>query len=661
MNVIGSKLKLLWERIIFSRLTIIYFIFSVVHFSIQVIFQIQAFSINDQAGSFLYSVVIQGNATDPNGFPVLGENDLRMCDHVPSSFSTSSCRVVWNGTALDDNVVSSSSSVSPPFETVLVASNSTVSSSTASTMPSVSTGSSVFLSSTAATPTVSKSNIDNAADATTTVTIFAISTAASSGDGDNGADTKSKRDHTDFGTIVATSVDGQIQVKIDGLGYNDEDVTLDRACLGALDYPLGILLNTKREDITFIAFQFWVLGMSTMAILNESIPHIIASLLTHMLATAWAGFQIAHTADFKADFSRLVTNGACKPIDLLPHYWEQRRNAEIPSLALNVAALLTSAFLTWKLVKLFGWQTFKRVGASMTINRVYKLVLILSITIQLSLFFMVVTVALWIDQLWNGGIAHLARLAFVYKPVFIIVLILLVPWLMTGWFAVRRELKAPMLIFLVLSFGYLAGWGAMFSSTTFRWTFVQWLFFALIASSSVILTFVALILGLICRLNFGKGLPRYLSAQEPIPDERIPDPYASRTRERDPEKVDFPSHAHAIPTFSAAFGSGDEVPPPNQMFAGRQRGPRFYNAPTELSEQQRGAHVLGELSAHNRSPRSIGSWSPERGIPHSSSGRHSSQWSVSSASSWSETAVECNYSQSSQSTSVRLDSKRWVI
>ena len=99
--------------------------------------------------------------------------------------------------------------------------------------------------------------------------------------------------------------------------------------------------------------------------------------------------------------------------------------------------------------KLFGWQTFKRVGASMTINRVYKLVLILSITIQLSLFFMVVTVGLWIDQLWNGQIAHLAKLAFVYKPVFIIVLVvsfcisityiflltlpkqLLIPWLMT--------------------------------------------------------------------------------------------------------------------------------------------------------------------------------------------------------------------------------------
>jgi len=62
---------------------------------------------------------------------------------------------------------------------------------------------------------------------------------------------------------------------------------------------------------------------------------------------------------------------------------------------------------------------------------------------------MVVSVALWIDQLWNGQIAHLARLSFVYKPVFIVVLIvseyvsivymllftypkqLMIPWLMT--------------------------------------------------------------------------------------------------------------------------------------------------------------------------------------------------------------------------------------
>jgi hypothetical protein len=34
------------------------------------------------------------------------------------------------------------------------------------------------------------------------------------------------------------------------------------------------LRNTKREDIAFIAFQLWVLGMSLVALLNESIPHM---------------------------------------------------------------------------------------------------------------------------------------------------------------------------------------------------------------------------------------------------------------------------------------------------------------------------------------------------------------------------------------------------
>lgn len=66
-----------------------------------------------------------------------------------------------------------------------------------------------------------------------------------------------------------------------------------------------------------------------------------------------------------------------------------------------------------------------------------------------------------------------------------------------------------MLVFLVFTFGYLAGWGAMFASTTFRWTFVQWRFFSLVASGSVMLTLLVLLLGIVCRVNFGKGLLRY--------------------------------------------------------------------------------------------------------------------------------------------------------
>jgi len=75
--------------------------------------------------------------------------------------------------------------------------------------------------------------------------------------------------------------------------------------------------------------------------------------ITVQFATGWSAFQIVHTSHFRADFNRLTTEGACKGIKLLPTYWVDRGRAEIPSLALNIAALMISALLTWKLVKVY--------------------------------------------------------------------------------------------------------------------------------------------------------------------------------------------------------------------------------------------------------------------------------------------------------------------
>lgn len=131
----------------------------------------------------------------------------------------------------------------------------------------------------------------------------------------------------------------------------------------------------------------------------------------------------------------------------------------------------------------------------------------------------------------------------------------------------------------------------MFASATFRWTFVTWQFFSFVATASAVLTLLALILGLVCRLNFGKGLLRYrklgfrlshMSANwhlvhaHELPDEKTPDPYLPSQSTSDPEKVEFPSATQTIPTFSVAFGSGDELPLPSQMFTGRHLGPRFF-------------------------------------------------------------------------------------
>lgn len=565
-----SKIKLLWDRITLSRTTTFYFIFSVLHCVLQIIFQGHAFRINVEAAEFLSSITEQGAAIDSNAFYVL-DSDLRLCDSLPADFSTSSCQVVWNGTTVGDNSMTLANAVT---STPMTTSHSTKTSSSMFSSHFASSVSTVSTSSTSSSQTATSSS-----HAATSMTSASLTTATSStahtttsptmaptttGDvkrGETVAEMPNKRNLV--GNIQTVEVNGTAQVIINGFGWSNQVAVLDRQCLWALNYPVQILQQTEREDLTFIAFQVWVLGMSIVAILNESVPHTIATLLTHLLATGWAGYQIFNTAQFRGDFTRLSTNGACNPINLLPSYWQSRVGAEIASLVLNVVALLVSAFLSWKLAKLFGWQTFKRVGASITISRVYKLVLVLSIVIQLSLFYMVIAISLWLDQLCNGNIGRLTP-SHEYKPLLIVTLILLLPWLTTGWYGVRRELKIPMFVFLALSVGYLAGWAAMFDSSSFRWTFMTWTFFGVMTSASVFLTLVAFILGIICRINFGKGLLRYLNAEEPIPDDFLPVNYGD-----DLEKIAFPSDDRKVSTFSATSGSSGQEASPSHMFAPR--------------------------------------------------------------------------------------------
>ncbi|KZT22145.1 hypothetical protein NEOLEDRAFT_1150266 [Neolentinus lepideus HHB14362 ss-1] len=622
-----AKLQLLWERLYFNKLTLFYFIFSVVHCIVQIVLQAQAFTVNAQAESFLRNLITQGNATGP-GFPVFG-NDLRWCNTVPNNTNAMSCQVIWNGQPYSSSSSSSPSSLSTSatstaslnVEAAFTSSSSvpsSVSASPSSSSVTLTESSAVARSSAASSSALSRqiasgssvsspptitlvssrgTVVESVQGATTTVdgeikptATVQVTEGDNDGEGDHAPHKRSL-----YGIIQAIQVNGTVSVDVHGLGNTEHTVQLDKTCLVSLNWPALELADTKREDITFIAFQIWVLGMSIVALLNESIPHIIASLLTHALATSWAAFTIRNTTVFHDQFNRLMKDGPCQQPSLLPTYWNARGDAEIAGLALNAVALLASAFLSWRLIRLFGWQTFKRVGASFIINRVYKFVLSLSIVIQLSLFFIVASLGLWLDQLWNGQIGMLTTHALRFKVVVLVVFVLLLPWLGMGWFAVRRELKVPMAAFITLSMLYIVGWAVMFVSHTFRWTFTQWRFFGVVTSASVFLTLMTFILGVICRMNFGKGLPRYLNAQEPLPGDNF-----GSDEKTDEEKVAFPGQNVPIPTFSAAFGSGNEVPPPSQMFAPRQMGPRFYahaNAPFNSASSMSSTQVPSPVHA----------------------------------------------------------------
>jgi hypothetical protein len=564
-----TGLKLVWDRLTLSRLTIAYLTFTVLHFVFQVSFQIRAFTVNASASAFLRGIAQQGDAISES--KAFLENDtLRLCS-VGSILDTASCPVVWNAS---------------------LAVNASLQTNLSSTVP--------FGMAQLVDPVTPESALVDLGEESDSESEFGAEESDDEEELDELEELEevsplpSKRfvPEDQFPATLNGFIESRpVSVNINGAGFDNVPVTVDSRCLLALNYPLQTLWDQQREDIVFITFQVWVFGMSIVALVHQSIPHIIASLVTHVMATAWAAAQLNYTEAFRVTFNRIITQGACGGVSFLPDFWKARANAEIPILALNAAGLLVSALLSFRLLKLYGWQTFKRIGASLTINRVYKLVLSLSIFIQLAIFFVVTTVALWLDQLLNSAIGDHATFLTIYKAGAIITLVLLVPWVLTGWFGVRRELRLPMLLFLVLSTFYLAGWGVMFFSTTFRWTFTSWRFFAVMTCASIFLTVSCFFLGVVCRFNFGKGLVRYINAEENLPGDDFVYDNGS-----DVEKVAYPSNEKAIPTYSATFGSGS---PPSRWFPANI-GPRFFNRSTQPFDNRQKSPISPPAATHSR-------------------------------------------------------------
>ncbi|KAG8733794.1 hypothetical protein FRC11_002244 [Ceratobasidium sp. 423] len=343
------------------------------------------------------------------------------------------------------------------------------------------------------------------------------------------------------------------------------DVELSPGCVLALSWPGQVLRDFTREDLAMIAFQAWLLGMSIVAILNESVPHMVAGLFTQALSTGWSAFQMARSASFRAQYEETIVRGACSGVDVLPDYFAHRTADEIPIVVFNGIFLVAMIILSWRVCRVYGWQTFKRIGASRVMNRAYRLVLAFSIHLQCAVFFFVTSSVLWVDELINGSIACFAEHQAIYKGIFITSILLLLPWLVLGWISVRRENKHMMHAFLTISVLFITAWAAMFASEVYRWTFATWPFFAAMTVTSFVVLVATTGLAVVCRYNFKKGLALFLQSQQILPGAEFTDAMP------DPEKVGFPAQraGEELPTFSVAFGRGGVPQPPSQMFPTR--------------------------------------------------------------------------------------------
>ncbi|KAF7373393.1 hypothetical protein MSAN_00548900 [Mycena sanguinolenta] len=345
-----------------------------------------------------------------------------------------------------------------------------------------------------------------------------------------------------------------------------QSVFLNHQCAQILVYAQEILQDSTREDITFIFFQFWLLGVSIFAVSRGSTPHILTALGSRLLIAAWSGYIVIYRTNNQAvTFQEMVSApGSPCGVDLFPTYFGTRYAYNIADFVLSITALLLAALLSWNILKVFKAQSFKRVGAPEHVIRIYKYFMAVQAVLQLEIFVLIAATSQWVAVLTGTAISLISAHTPEYDALIIATAVLVIPWKALGWYGVRLERKPLIISFLGVSFFFVSGWAIMFYSIVYRWSFVQWPYLGCLTVASFILILASMVLGTICWRNFDKGLAEYLNAEEALAGLNFtPEVFHHSDVEKSGEKTshsfyeyepDFP-----MPTFHSADLLGGET------------------------------------------------------------------------------------------------------
>lgn len=158
--------------------------------------------------------------------------------------------------------------------------------------------------------------------------------------------------------VTGTSFSEQIQIdsepSSDGfsdviISSNDGSVfiTLDPVCSFTLLYPQAKLSQARREELSLIGSQFWFFGLAVLAIVFESIPHILALLIARLIVTGWSTYALWRTNNIRGRIFHIIEkpDTPCH-IDLYSPYFARRFALQLADLVLHIDALLISAYLS---------------------------------------------------------------------------------------------------------------------------------------------------------------------------------------------------------------------------------------------------------------------------------------------------------------------------
>ncbi|KAI8449746.1 hypothetical protein BY996DRAFT_4588598, partial [Phakopsora pachyrhizi] len=175
-------------------------------------------------------------------------------------------------------------------------------------------------------------------------------------------------------------------------------INLSAKCVIALSQPLRTIDRNHRTDVAMMVFQLWLWGLTIRGLFLESVPHLLAVGASHILNIAFSALDLHETIHLHDFFHKVVAED-CDGVDVIPLFWGSILRINIVSLIFATFTFVTLSALGYKLYSVLDWRTFKKLGASRIVRIAHTFSLIFMAILHLSVYFIVIFLAIWLDEL----------------------------------------------------------------------------------------------------------------------------------------------------------------------------------------------------------------------------------------------------------------------
>lgn len=286
---------------------------------------------------------------------------------------------------------------------------------------------------------------------------------------------------------------------------------LSSTCIVSLRWLDELLQDNEREDMVTLLFNIYLFTLAVITVVNESIPHLFAALFGHVMSAAWTVYRVLSTVTLMNRYKSTIIPLACDGVDLFRgSSWAASVQQSIPLLVVHVLTLVVFSYLSFILFKGYNIQTFSRVGAAPRIHKMYKIVLVFLVCLQLANFFCLASNVLWLTKAGGATMSELSIYVRFYRIAFIVYIVIHLPWFVMGWISVRKESRVQFAVCITIAVILFGISTALFFSPMYRYIFLTWPFFTTVTCTAYVLLVATTVFSIICRLNFGKGLAEYL-------------------------------------------------------------------------------------------------------------------------------------------------------